>query len=168
MNDGFKRHDAGKHHGEQKTSPYPISRLAPVHDLVDVARQIQLANTAVRNVTSSKLRVIAENIRRLQDQAREVLERAQRDAEIHRAECGFSKRPGHIYHLYQRADGKAALSMISPAEWGVPPYEFLGSFRLEADMSWTSTADTLTRDGEDQALQRLLEPALPAPQENGR
>ena len=167
MSEGFKRHDAGKHQGEQKSSPYPISRLAPVHDLVDVAREIQLADAAVRNVTSSKLRVIAENIRRLQDQAREVLERAQHDAELHRAECCFHKRPGHTYHLYRRADGKTSLSMISPREWGVPPHQFLGSFRLEADMSWTSTANTPARDDEDEVLRRLLDPGVTASTESG-
>lgn len=165
MSEGFKRHDAAKHEGESKTSPYPMSRLAPVHDLVDVARQIQQADAAVRNVTSSKLRVIAENIRRLQEQAREVLDRAQRDAELHRAECSFLKRPGHTYHLYRRADGRSSLSMISPQEWGEPPHEYIASYRLEADQSWTHSDETLTRDGEEQALRHILEPALPAPRE---
>ena len=42
--DGLIRHPRGIHEGPAKSSPYPVSRLAPPHDLVDVAKQgVQLA-----------------------------------------------------------------------------------------------------------------------------
>ena len=162
MSESYKRHESGKHAGAARTSPYPVSRLAPVHDLVHVAKEIQKADNAIRNTTHSKLRIIAENIRHLQAQALEVLEQARKDADLHRALCSFSKRPGHTYHLYQRADGQTLLSMISPHEWGEPPHEFLGTFRLEADLSWTPVEETEARDAEDELLKQLFTPALPA------
>lgn len=140
-----------------RTSPYPTSRLAPVHDLVDVAAQIQRADASIASHATGKLRVIAEQIRALQEQAVEVLARAQRDAELHRAQCRFEKRPGKTYHLYKRGDGTAFFSMIAPDEWsGSQPHEFLGSYRLEADMSWTPEREVARRDEEDAGIAGLL------------
>ncbi|MBX7192157.1 MAG: DUF2452 domain-containing protein [Sandaracinaceae bacterium] len=131
--------DAGvKHQGEQRTSPYPMSRLAPVHDLVDIARQIAAADTMLGAVASAELSQIAEQIRGLQARARAVLAEANESLEIHRARCSFQKRPGHVYHLYEREGGERWLSMIGPEEWSEPSAErrFLGSFRLELDQSF--------------------------------
>lgn len=126
-----------RHDGPARTSPYPVSRLAPAHELVDVAREIESADRMLGAVVSGKLEVIAEQIRALQEEARAILEQAKSDLDLHRAECTFRKRPGHVYHAYRRADGRAYLSMLSPEEWGTPPHEHLGSFRLELDQSWT-------------------------------
>jgi hypothetical protein len=124
-----------------------MSRLSPPHDLVDVAREIQQANAILGAVTSAKLEVLARQIRALQEQARAVLEAAQRDGELHRAACSFKKRPGHVYHLYRREDGARYLSMLSPEEWGRAPHAYEGSYRLEADMSWTRAEAIAERDG---------------------
>ena len=35
-----------------------------------------------------------------QMQAREILETAKRDTQLHHAACNFTKVPGKIYHLY--------------------------------------------------------------------
>jgi hypothetical protein len=115
-----------------------MSRLAPPHDLVDVAREIQQADALLGAVTSAKLELVVRQIRALQDEALCLLEAAQRDGELHRTACGFKKRPGRVYHLYRRPDGTRYFSMLSPAEWGgAPPHAFEGSYRLEVDMSWT-------------------------------
>jgi hypothetical protein len=112
---------------------------------VDTARQIAEADHMIGAVVHGKLEVIAEQIRSLQAQAREILGRARVDADLHRAQCSFQKRAGHTYHLYRREDETSYLSLLSPAEWRRPtPHEYVGSYRLEADMSWTS-ADTPTR-----------------------
>jgi hypothetical protein len=88
--------------------------------------------------TGGKLGLIAERIRRLQDRARSLLERAKRDAELHRARCSFEKKPGGVYHLYRKDDGGRWFSLIAPDEWVRPqPQTFEGSFQLEADMSFT-------------------------------
>jgi hypothetical protein len=145
-----KRDDGGKHHGPQSTSPYPMSRLAPVHDLVDVARRIQEADAVVGAVASAELTQIADQIRRLQEEAQRVLERTKRNLELHRARCSFTRKPGGVYHLYQRPDGELWFSMIGPAEWGSedPSREHAGTYRLELDQSWTRL------DGEDAAPER--------------
>jgi Protein of unknown function (DUF2452) len=125
----------------ERASPYPLSRLAPPFDLVDVAREIQDADRMLGAVVGGQLDVIAKQIHALQDQARTLLEKARVAGELHRAACHFKKRPGHIYHLYRRADGVAYFSMLSPADWGgQPPHAFEGSYRLEVDLGWTAMA----------------------------
>lgn len=121
-----------------RATSYPLSRLAPAFDLVDVAREIQEADRVLGAVVGGQLELIADQIRGLQAKAREILERAELAAELHRATCHFKKRPGHVYHLYRRPPGEAYLSMLSPEEWsGTPPHPFEGSYRLELDMSWS-------------------------------
>jgi hypothetical protein len=155
--DASKRHDGEKHAGSASTSPYPMSRLAPMHDLVDVAREIQRADAVLASVATGKLGLIAEQIRALQEQAREVLTAAQRDAELHRAKCQFRKRVGQIYHLYKQPDGALYFSMLSPEEWGgAPPDPYDGSYRLEADASWTPAAEVEAREGRAQSVRGLL------------
>ncbi|XYH98016.1 DUF2452 domain-containing protein [Sorangium sp. So ce1128] len=155
--DGYTKHGGGRHEGPASTSPYPLSRLSAPHELVDVAREIQQADALLGAVTGGKLAQIARQIRSLQEQARQVLEAAQRDSELHRAACNFKKRPGHVYHLYRRGDGVRYLSMLSPEEWGgAPPHAFEGSYRLELDMSWTPADEAAAHDAEAGALARLL------------
>jgi len=130
--------DGSKHEGPARTSPYPVSRLSSRIELVDVAREIERADQLIGSVSSGKLGVIAKQIRALQDEAQAILEAARRDLSLHHAECAFIKRPGAVYHLYERATGALYLSMLSPAEWGdTPPHEFRGSYRLELDQSWS-------------------------------
>jgi hypothetical protein len=112
--------------------------MAPSFSLVDVASEIEKADSMLATVTGGKLGVIAEQIRRLQDQARVMLERAQRDAELHRARCSFEKKPGGVYHLYRKDDGERWFSLLAPEEWiTAQPQTFEGSYRLEADMSFS-------------------------------
>lgn len=155
--EGFKR-DAGPiHEGPRQASPYPLSRLAPVHDLVDVAREIQEADRMLGTVTGSKLQLLARQIRALQEEARGILEAARRDADLHRASCSFQRRPGQTYHFYRRPDGALYISMLSPEDWrGAPPHPFAGSYRLEVDMSWTKAEDAEAVDAERSRLPPLL------------
>jgi hypothetical protein len=157
MSDDQTRDGGGKHQGPDHSSPYPVSRLDPPHDLVDVAREIEKADGMLKTAVGSKLEVIAEQIRALQDKARDVLEQAERDSDLHRARCNFHRRPGNIYHLYRKQDGSLYFSMLSPEEWGgEPPHEFVGSYRLEADMSWTPAEQLDTREDPHQLAERLL------------
>lgn len=157
--EGQKRHDGAKHDGPARTSPYPVSRLAPAHDLVDVAHEIALADRAIGSVVGGKLEVIARQIRALQEEARAILDDARRDLDLHRAEHAFVKRPGSIYHLYRRPDGRLYFSMLSPDDWrGAPPHPFEGSYRLEADQSWTPVDEIPSADAErpEELVRRLL------------
>ncbi|MEZ4302000.1 MAG: DUF2452 domain-containing protein [Polyangiaceae bacterium] len=155
--EGFKRAEGGTHEGPRQASPYPISRLAPVHDLVDMAREIQEADRMLGTVAGNKLQLLAKQMRALQEEARAVLEAAHRDAELHRATCRFQRRAGHVYHFYRRPEGGLYLSMLSPDDWrGAPPHAFVGSYRLEADMSWTKAEDVAEVDAERARLPPLL------------
>lgn len=130
--------DPGLYDGPARAAPYPLSRTAPAYDLVDVAAQIQKADQTLAAMTGGKLGVIAEQIGRLQEQARSVLEKARRDAELHRAPCAFEKKPGGEYHLYRRTSGELWFSRLAPDEWLTPqPQTFEGTYRLELDMSFT-------------------------------
>lgn len=156
--DDSVRHTGGKHDGPARTSPYPMSRLAPTHDLVDIAREIATADRTIAAVAGGKLEVIARQMRALQDEARSLLAAAKRDLDLHRAECSFVKRPGSVYHLYRRGEDRLYFSMLSPEEWGgAPPHEHLGSFRLESDQSWTPLEDVdADRERPEDRLRRLL------------
>ena len=89
-------------------------------------------------VTTGKLGQIADQIRHLQEEARILLERAQRDAELHRAQCSFEKKPGGEYHLYRRDTGELWFSRLAPDEWtSEQPQTYEGTYRLELDMSFT-------------------------------
>jgi len=145
------------HEGADHSSPYPVSRLAPGFGLVDLAREIDQADQMVSGRLSAQLQVIAEQVKALQAQARAVLEQAREDQRLHHARCAFRRIPGHTYHLYEEADGSLAFSMLSPADWnGRPPKPFLGSYRLETDMSWTPAEQTGQQDDSRQLVQRLL------------
>jgi len=121
----------------EHSSPYPVSRLAPPINLIDLAREIAQADQMISSKVDAQLEIIARQIRNLQEEARRVLESAKRDKDLHRAQCAFSKRAGRVYHLYRKGDGSLYFSMLSPAEWRTPPHLFCGSFRLETDFSWT-------------------------------
>ncbi len=141
--DALERHSGPRHVGPAHSSPYPVSRLAPSVELVDMARQIAEADQVIGTVVHGKLSVIAEQIRALQAQARRIMDDATQAATLHRARCNFQKRVGHTYHLYERPDGSSYFSMLSPADWGArAPHPFVGSFRLEPDMSWTPAGAT--------------------------
>jgi hypothetical protein len=156
----YKKHE-GKgeiHDGHARSAPYPVSRLGANVDIVDLAQQISTADSHINTRVSAKLQLIADQIRHLQDEAREALEAAQRDQELHRAKCDFKRIPGKLYHLYSKSDGVLYFSMLSPSEWGrQPPHEFKGSYRLENDMSWTPAAELDSPDDSKELVKRLLQ-----------
>ena len=131
--------DPGFYDGPARAAPYGLSRLAPSFSLVDVAGEIEKADSMLATTTGGKLGLIANQIRHLQAQARALLERAQRDAELHRARCAFEKKPGGVYHLYRTdADAQRWFSLLAPEEWLRPqPQTFEGTYRLEGDMGFT-------------------------------
>lgn len=148
---------ATPHPGPAHSSPYPMSRLAPSFGLVDLAREIDQADQMLGARLNAQLAVIADQVRALQGQARRILEQARQEQQLHHARCAFRRIPGHTYHLYRDDDGGLRFSMLSPQDWhGAPPSPFVGSFRLENDMSWTPAADAPGGDDSRQLLSRLL------------
>ena len=150
------------HQGPDATSPYPVSRLAAAFEPTDVSRELAEADRHLNTRVSAKLEVLAEQIRSLQEEAKRTLAEAQEDHDMHRARCNFPRRPGQIYHLYERANGERYFSMVSPREWANnPPDTFVGSYQLNHDMSWTP-AEKLNQPDEARALvERLLEDQSP-------
>jgi hypothetical protein len=151
--------DAGRYTGPARAAPYALSRMAPSYTLVDVAAEIEKADAMLATVTGGKLGVIADQIRHLQAEARAMLDRAKRDAELHRAQCRFEKKAGGLYHLYEKEDGTRWFSLVAPDEWLRPqPQTFEGTYRLEADMSFTrvDVADDGARPADAEAVRALL------------
>jgi len=121
-----------------RDAPYPMSRLAPRFQLVDLAEEIARADETISLVTSARLEIIRGQIVALQEKARAILAEAAFAAELHRARCNFRKAPGRIYHVYRRGPDELYFSMLSPEEWGgAPPHPFEGSYRLEPDQTFT-------------------------------
>ena len=141
------KYSGDNYSGADHASPYPVSRLGAPVSLVDAARQIESASASVALRTNAQLEVILEQMRTLQQRAREIMEQASRDIDLIHVECRFRRVPGRIYHLYERPDGQRYFSMLSPDEYGPGAGSgFLGSFRFEHDESWTRLDEIEARD----------------------
>ncbi len=145
------------HRGDARSSPYPVSRLAPAFQAPELAAEIARAESMLSARTGAKLRVIADQIKALQAEARKVLGEARDEQALTHAECAFKRIPGKIYHLYRKAGGGTFFSMLSPADWrGAPPHEHLGSYRLENDYAWTPAEDLDRADDTGEIVGELL------------
>lgn len=126
-----------------------ISKKAP-EDLVELAKQIQDADSQLKNNACGKLLVIAEQVRFLQKQAQGILEETARSKELHHVACNFQKVPGKMYHLYERSSGQKYFSMLSPQEWGSGLKDvYINSYRLEYDRSWTPIEKLQSKETEN-------------------
>ena len=156
-----ERKGSDKHRGEERAAPYPLSRLSGPVSLVDAAREIERADAWIASTASAKLDMLAVQMRALREQAEQVLREAHHNAALHRAEARYVRRPGSVYHLYEKNDAARYWSLLSPDEWrGAPPHRFVGSYRLEADQSWTPLDQVAARDRARQPLDALLDAAL--------
>ncbi len=118
----------------------PSRTLDPPIRLVDRAREIELADSSLRSHTEGKLDLILKQIRSLQEEARGILEKAERDAALHRVECRFEKSIGQTIYLYEKEEGRY-FSLLSPEDWnGNPPHRFIGAYILNADQSFTEVS----------------------------
>ena len=128
-------------------------------DLVALAQVVQTADNFTKATVSGKLELISEQIKMLQKQAQQIMEEAHRDVELTHAKCNFQRRPGSIYHLYCKNNNiykENYFSMIGPNEWKQdPPDQYIGSYRLEYDMSWTKQEDI-----EKKEAKRNIDPNL--------
>uniref|UniRef100_A0A1I8AQN0 Coil containing protein n=1 Tax=Steinernema glaseri TaxID=37863 RepID=A0A1I8AQN0_9BILA len=135
-------------------------RVDDPQDLVELAKSIDMAREFVKASATSKLCVIVDQIRTLQEQAKFVLKKAKSDEDLHNVACNLKKIAGSKYYLYKKRDGgQRYFSMISPEEWGIQhaeKNEFLGCYRYEADRSWTCEADCAARDKEMGMLEGIL------------
>ncbi|CAD7002628.1 unnamed protein product [Ceratitis capitata] len=139
---------------ERNPHPNGVNILDPLRvsmhneeDIISLATQIQNADKQLKSGTCQKLCVILDQIKMLQAQAMEILKESEESQLLHNAACNFTKKPGQIYHLYQRPSGQNYFSMLSPEEWssGIDQ-KYLGSYRLEFDLSWTPLNKIKERD----------------------
>lgn len=149
------RYSGDNVHGAGHSSPYPVSRLAAPISLVDTAREIESASASVALRTNAQLEVILEQMRTLQQRAREIIAQASRDIDLIHVECRFRRVAGCTYHLYERADGHRYFSMLAPHELGYSSAAFVGSFRFEHDQSWTRMDEVAERDRRKADIQAL-------------
>jgi hypothetical protein len=86
------------HQGPDHSAPYPVSRLAPAFGGTDLAAEVAQAEAMLGARTGAKLRVIADQIKALQEEARRVLAQAREEQALTRAQCAFKPplrpRPG--------------------------------------------------------------------------
>lgn len=115
---------------------YPVRRLDPPISIVNRAKEIEMADTWIKTGVNQKLDLILKQIQSLQKQAKEIIEKAEEDAKLHRISCNFEKKPGMILHLYEKPSKEKYFSLLSPEEWGNPPHKYLGSYKLNLDMSF--------------------------------
>jgi len=128
-------------------------------DLVELAAHVQKADQFTRACAGSKLSIIAEQVRFLQEQARKVLEEARLNNLLHKTPCNFKKIPGSTYYVYKqkRNPDEEFISMISPSEWGASGPEFVAAYRLEHDMSWTPAEHMEARADELKMINKILD-----------
>ncbi len=143
--------------GASHSAPYPTHRLAPAFQAPELDAELAQAEAMLSARTGAKLRVIADQIKALQDEARKVLAEAREEQALTLAECQFKRIPGQVYHLYRRGDGGTFFSMLSPADWGgEPPHDPVGSYRLEPDYSWTPVERIARGDDTRDMINQLL------------
>merc|ERR1712004_701853 len=70
--------------------------------LMDLAKTIATADSHVKASTTNRLKQIADQIKRLQQEAQDILENAKRDKMLHQAACNIVKKPGQMYYLYEK------------------------------------------------------------------
>jgi len=148
---------------ERNTCPNGLALVDPdksgktnQFDLVELASQIQTADKFTRATAGSKLSVIAEQVRFLQQQAKSILEEAALNNQLHHIACNFKKVPGKIYYVYKRDNGKHYMSMISPKEWGRSCPPFVAAYKLEHDMTFTPYDKIAKREDDEQIIDKIL------------
>ena len=70
--------------------------------IMELAKVISSADSHVKATTTNRLKSIADQIKRLQEEAQTLLENAKRDKMLHQAACNIVKKPGHMYYLYEK------------------------------------------------------------------
>ena len=99
------------------------------------APAITLPNTELfKSERGSLARNYFENrIALLNEEYNKLLELAEDNEMIYRAQYNFVPRVGQTYHLYRIESGAITLSLIEPQAWNK---EYLGSYQFTADSIW--------------------------------
>jgi hypothetical protein len=119
--------------------PYAHTVGGAVIKPIDKGRTKGLAVKAMHKQTDMQLAQLRRQMELLAQEAEKIKRRVEISEIIYGADMGFKPLIGKTYHLYQRADDTAVLSVIAPDEWGPRgcPFErFLSTATLLADHTW--------------------------------
>lgn len=118
--------------------PYAHTLSSGVIKPDDMGKVKSNALLAMEQQTDMQLRQIQEQIELLYKQAQDIKSRTDISVWIYQAQMGFNPLVGHVYHLYEKEDGKHFLSMVSPSEWGRSRSfkRFVATVKLLADHTW--------------------------------
>merc|ERR1712183_2445 len=151
------------------------------HDhLLNLANQISSADSHIKAGTTGKLKQIHDQIKKLQNEALQILENAKRDKMLHTAACNIVKKPGQIYYLYEKTsrgnngeirteldsakteinteeqNSEQYFSIMSPSDWGSScPHKFLGAYRLGYDLAFMPLDEVDSHKEQDQAIEKV-------------
>ncbi|MGH1334735.1 MAG: DUF2452 domain-containing protein [Aureispira sp.] len=131
--------------------PYAHTVGGVVIKPIDQGRTKGLAVKAMHKQTDMQLDQLRRQMELLAKEAQKIQKRVEISEIIYGAEMGFKPLIGKTYHLYQRANETAVLSVVGPKEWGPrghPYQDFLSTVSLLADHTWEihddKESDTLT------------------------
>ncbi|XP_055378917.1 uncharacterized protein C1orf50 homolog [Condylostylus longicornis] len=143
------------------------SALHESQDIIELAKHIQRADENIRTHTSGKLAIILDQIRMLQMQAKTILTEMDQNNELNHVPCNFIKKPGQIYHLYEKSSGIKYFSLLSPEDWnGSCKDKFVNSFRYENDLTWTPFDEIKKKEEDTIFSNRLINSYLECKDEN--
>lgn len=121
----------------KNTLKYPSRTIDPPITLVDMAKEIEKAESQIKLNISGKLDLIYNQIKKLQEEAKKIIDAAYNDMELHKVECSFIKSPGQVIYLYEKNNKKLYFSRLSPDDWEEKPLnKFIGAYKLNIDQSF--------------------------------
>lgn len=95
------------------------------------------AMKAMYQQTGNQLTQIKDQVELLIKQAQQIHDRINISELIYKADCGVKPVVGETYFLYEKAEDRYLISLISPEEWGQKmPYHFIAEVNLLADHTW--------------------------------
>lgn len=122
---------------DRRLMTHPARTLDPPFQIVEQAQELEKAEESIQSHVHGKLDLILKQIRALKAEARDIIEQAREDVELHKIKCNFEKRVGQTLHLYERASGDRYFSLLSLADWGgSPPARFIAAYEMKADRSF--------------------------------
>ncbi|XP_018572261.1 uncharacterized protein C1orf50 homolog [Anoplophora glabripennis] len=137
---------------EREPEPGGIALVNPLRtskkthlELMELGESLHTSESFIQANAKNKLDIIGKQMKNLHVLMNEVVNETKLHNDLNNAACNFVKKPGHVYHLYEKPSGQKYFGMLSPHEWINVPHHFLGSFRLEVDFSWTPAGQEETR-----------------------
>ena len=126
------------YHKQMSVLPYSASVAGAVIRPTEEGMIRHKALTAMEEQTNMQLEQIRKQIELLALQAQEIQKRKELSMMIYEAKLSFKPNIGQIYYLYEKKDGSAMLSLVSPKEWGAagPFKRFISGVKLLADHTW--------------------------------